>query len=67
MNVKFTFDLDDVGLVARCVCGGHDGKCGYMADGAYGSNALPRRAEHAAHSVHARHNYNVHVKPAAFL
>lgn len=67
MNVKFTFDLDDVGLVTRCVCGWHDGKRGHMTDGAYGGDALPRRAEHAAHGVHAGHNHDVHVKPAALL
>lgn len=67
MNVKFTFNLDDVGLVTRRVCGGHDGKRGHMADGTYGSDALPRRAKHAAHSVYARHNHDVHVKPAALL
>lgn len=66
-TVKFTFDLDDVGLVTRRVCGGHDGKRGHMADGAYGGDALPRRTEHAAHGVHARHNHDVHVKPAALL
>lgn len=56
-----------MGFVAGSVCGGHDGERRHVRDGAHGGHALPRRAEHAAHGVHHRHDHDVHMEAAALL